>query len=161
MTLWMVRAGSEGEQEHEALQRSIAVIGWEDLNLDLSKIRTRDELKETMAKVYPQEKLEVPEGELELPHMYDTVKSLPQVVDVDYVIPGCAPEAHQVWGVLEAVTAALKGDAELPPKGAVIGVAPKTCCDECERSRKRRRSPASGVSGSSSPIPRSACSSRV
>ncbi len=91
-------------------------------------------------KVYPQEKFEVPEGELDLPHMYDTVKSLLQTVDVDYVIPGCAPEAHQVWGVLELVTAALKGDAQLPPAGeTVVGVAPKTCCDECERTKEEKK----------------------
>ncbi len=81
----------------------------------------------------------MPEGELELPHLYDTVKTLLQTVDVDYVIPGCAPEAHQIWGVLELVTAALKGDAELPPKGAVIGVGHKTCCDECERVKEEKK----------------------
>jgi F420-non-reducing hydrogenase small subunit len=88
--------------------------------------------------VEPQERCEVPEGELELPHLYDTVKTLADVVEVDYSVPGCAPEAHQVWGVLEAVTAALKGDAELPPRGSVLGVAPKTCCDECERVKEEK-----------------------
>ena len=40
--------------------------------------------------IEPQERFEVPEGVLELPHLYDTVKTLDQVVDVDYYVPGCA-----------------------------------------------------------------------
>ena len=91
--------------------------------------------------IEPQERFEVPEGVLELPHLYDTVKTLDQVVDVDYYVPGCAPEAKQVWGVLAAVTAALEGHGELPPKGSVIGVNPKTCCDECERTKGEKKIP--------------------
>jgi len=89
--------------------------------------------------VYPQERYEVPEGELELPHLYDTVKTLAQCVDVDYFVPGCPPEAHQIAAVLDVVTAALKGEVPLPPKGAVVGVAPKTCCDECERVKEEKK----------------------
>jgi F420-non-reducing hydrogenase small subunit len=89
--------------------------------------------------VYPQEHYEVPEGELELPHLYDTVKTLDQCVDVDYFMPGCPPEAHQIAAVLDVVTAALKGEGELPPKGAVIGVSPKTCCDECDRVKEEKK----------------------
>ena len=89
--------------------------------------------------VYPQELFEVPEGELELPHLYDTVKTLDQCVDVDYYMPGCPPEAHQIAAVLDVVTAALKGEGALPPKGAVVGVAPKTCCDECERVKEEKK----------------------
>jgi len=89
--------------------------------------------------VYPQETWTVPEGELDLPHLYDTVKTLAQTVDVDYFMPGCPPEAHQIGTVLDVVTAALKGEVALPPKGAVIGVAPKTCCDECERVKEEKK----------------------
>ena len=89
--------------------------------------------------VYPQEHYAVTEGELELPHLYDTVKTLDQCVDVDYYMPGCPPEAHQIAAVLDVVTAALKGEGALPPKGAVIGVAPKTCCDECERVKEEKK----------------------
>jgi F420-non-reducing hydrogenase small subunit len=87
----------------------------------------------------PQEKFAVPEGELDLPHMYDTVKTLDQVVDVDYYVPGCAPEASQIWGVLEAVIAALEGNGELPPKGSVLGVSPKSCCEECKRTKEEKK----------------------
>ena len=81
----------------------------------------------------------VPEGELELPHLYDTVKTLDQTVDVDYYMPGCAPEAHQIAAVLDVVTAALKGEGELPPREPTIGVSPKTCCDECEREKEEKK----------------------
>ena len=81
--------------------------------------------------VLPQTLTQVPEGELHLPVFYRTVKSLDQVVPVDYFIPGCPPEPHQIWTVLEAVVAALKGEAELPPRGSIIGAGNVAVCDEC------------------------------
>lgn len=89
--------------------------------------------------VYPQEVFEAPEGTLELPHLYDTVRTLAQTVDVDYFMPGCAPEAHQIAAVLDVVIAGLKGEGELPPKGSTIGVAPRTCCDECKRVKEEKK----------------------
>ncbi len=59
----------------------------------------------------------VPEGELDLPVFYNTVKSLDQVVDVDYYIPGCPPEPHQIWAVLQVVVGVLLEGAPLPPAG--------------------------------------------
>ncbi len=88
---------------------------------------------------YPQEHWQVPEGELDLPHMFDTVRTLGQCVDVDYSMPGCPPEAHQIATVLDVVTAALKGEGDLPSKGSVIGVAAKSCCDECKRVMKEKK----------------------
>ncbi len=92
-------------------------------------------------RVFPQETYAVPEGELTLPHLYDTVKVLSDVVPVDYSMPGCAPEAHQIAAVLDVVIAGLKGEGALPPAGAVIGVAPKTCCDECDRVKEEKKIP--------------------
>jgi len=89
--------------------------------------------------VFPQETLEVPEGELDLPHLYDTVRSLDQVTDVDYYIPGCPPEAHQIWAVLETVIGILKSGGELPPKGTVLGAGDKSCCDECKRVKEEKK----------------------
>jgi F420-non-reducing hydrogenase small subunit len=55
------------------------------------------------------------------------VRSLDQVVDVDFYIPGCPPTPNLTKA---AVTALLSGN--LPPKGSVL--APDTAlCDECER----------------------------
>ncbi len=83
------------------------------------------------AGVLPQTASRMPEGELELPAFYHTVKSLDQVVDVDYYIPGCPPEPHQIWAVLQVVVAALTQGAPLPPKGSVIGRGDVAVCEEC------------------------------
>jgi F420-non-reducing hydrogenase small subunit len=56
-------------------------------------------------------------------------------VDVDYYIPGCPPESHQIAAVIDAVIAVLEGKAELPPKGTMLGVGESTVCDECGRKR--------------------------
>jgi len=56
MTLWLVRAGKHGEHETLALEKSIAVIGWEELQ-DLGGLGSRDELTNLLAKTYPDEKL--------------------------------------------------------------------------------------------------------
>lgn len=85
-------------------------------------------------KVYPKTKTKIEAGELSLPEMFTYVRTLGQVVDVDYSMPGCPPVAEQIWAVLEAV---LTGN--LPPKGSVIGVNPKTVCDECERTKDEKR----------------------
>jgi len=84
-------------------------------------------------KVVPLEETTVPEGVLTLPEFYDTVKTLHQVVDVDYFLPGCPPPTELI---LQAVTAIIKG--ELPPKGSTIAPL-KSVCDECrfEKSEKK------------------------
>ncbi|MBM3130336.1 MAG: oxidoreductase [Chloroflexi bacterium] len=83
----------------------------------------------------PQTTFKMPEGALHIPTMYETVKSLDQVVPVDYYIPGCPPESNQIAAVVGLVIKALKGEAQLPPAGAVIGASQSTVCDECKRTR--------------------------
>ncbi|HEY5473262.1 MAG TPA: hypothetical protein VIK32_08735 [Candidatus Limnocylindrales bacterium] len=78
---------------------------------------------------------EVPEGVLHLPEFEPILRTLDQVVDVDYTIPGCPPESNQVWAALEAVVKALNGTGPLPPKGSVLGAGDSTVCDECARKR--------------------------
>lgn len=117
----------------------------------LANVATAQEIKDLVytqapsidnpERIFPQERYEAPEGTLELPHMYDTVRTLAQTVDVDYFMPGCAPEAHQIARVIDAVIAGLNGEAALPPKGATIGVAPRTCCDECSRVKEEKKVP--------------------
>lgn len=64
---------------------------------------------------------------LHLPGLYDTVRTLDQVTEVDYYVPGCAPTPELL---LKAVQALLSG--ALPPKGSVL--APDVAlCDECPR----------------------------
>jgi F420-non-reducing hydrogenase small subunit len=60
------------------------------------------------------------------------------VVDVDYYMPGCPPESHQIAAVIDLVIQVLQGKAELPPKGAVIGAGDSTVCDECKRARNQK-----------------------
>ena len=80
----------------------------------------------------------VQEGELTLPAFYPQLRTLDQVVAVDYFIPGCPPESHQIAAVIDAVLAALRGEAELPPSGSVIGAGNSTVCDECPRTRNAK-----------------------
>ena len=72
----------------------------------------------------------VPEGMIEIPKMYDQVKTLAQTIEVDYFMPGCPPVVDQVWKVMQTILA-----GKLPARGSVIGANPKTNCDECERKK--------------------------
>lgn len=83
------------------------------------------------AGVLPQPRTAVAEGELELPELFETVKSLDQVVDVDYTIPGCPPEATQIWAVIQAVI----DGVELPPAGSILGAGKLALCEECPLDR--------------------------
>ena len=78
---------------------------------------------------------DVPEGEIHIPKILPILKTLDQVVDVDYYMPGCPPESHQIAAVIDLVIQVLQGKAELPPKGSVIGAGNSTVCDECQRTR--------------------------
>ena len=85
--------------------------------------------------IYPMTSYDVPEGEIHIPTISPTLRTLDQVVDVDYYMPGCPPESHQIAAVIDLVVQVLQGKAELPPKGAVIGAGNSTVCDECDRKR--------------------------
>jgi len=80
--------------------------------------------------VRPQAVTKMPEGEITLPTLYDHVKFLAEVVDVEYYMPGCPPVVDQIRAVFESI---LKG--ELPPIGAVIGADAKSVCDVCPREK--------------------------
>ena len=85
--------------------------------------------------IRPQFTYTVPEGDLHIPEFYPVLKTLDQVVKVDYYMPGCPPESHQIAAVVELVIKVLHGEAQLPPKGAVIGAGGSTVCDDCPRER--------------------------
>jgi F420-non-reducing hydrogenase small subunit len=111
----------------------------------LGNMNTRKEVFDTVYKqgsatapenpqdIRPQTETSVPEGTLHLPVFYDTLKTLDQTVDVDYYLPGCPPEAENIW---KAIVAILEG--KLPPKGSTIGVN-TTVCDECKRKRNEKK----------------------
>ena len=89
--------------------------------------------------VIPQTEFEVPEGILEIPVFYNTVKSLDQVVEVDYYLPGCPPEPPQIWAVLQVVVAALLEGAPLPPKGSIVGATNVAVCEECDLKKDEKK----------------------
>ncbi|MBI3361860.1 MAG: oxidoreductase [Chloroflexi bacterium] len=90
--------------------------------------------------IRPQPEWAAPEGiMLHLPKFYRVVKTLDQVVPVDYTMPGCPPESHQIGAVVDLVIKALHGEADLPPAGAVIGAGGSTVCDECKRARNEKK----------------------
>jgi F420-non-reducing hydrogenase small subunit len=82
--------------------------------------------------VTPKTNVKVKEGELELPEFYDTVKTLPQTVDVDYTLSGCPPPIPCIISAFQAI---LSGN--LPPKGSSF-LPNKSVCDECPREKKNR-----------------------
>jgi F420-non-reducing hydrogenase small subunit len=78
-------------------------------------------------KLFPAESTDVAEGTLTLPQLWDTVKTLDQVIDVDYYLPGCPPPVNLIT---DAVGAILAG--KLPAKGSIL--APDIAlCEECVR----------------------------
>ncbi len=81
---------------------------------------------------------DMPEGKIEIPYIYDSVRTLDQVVRVDYSMPGCPPESDQIAAVVGLVIDALHGRAALPPPGSVIGAGNSTVCDECQRTRSEK-----------------------
>lgn len=85
--------------------------------------------------IIPQTSFDVVEGTLTIPKYLDRVKTLAQVVDVDYSIPGCPPEPHQIAAVVEAVISG----ATLPPRGSVLGAGLSSVCEECKRVKSDKR----------------------
>ena len=77
--------------------------------------------------VRPLEEFSAPEGTVRLPHFDEDVRTLDQVIDVDYYLPGCPPPPELIAG---AVMALLEG--RLPERGSVL--APDVAlCSECPR----------------------------
>ena len=99
----------------------------------LTKVYTQSKSVANPGDVIPQPETKVKEGTLEIPHFYDTVKTLDQTVDVDYYLPGCPPPVKLISNAIDAIA---KG--ELPPKGSVLAPL-KSVCDECPRKKENKR----------------------
>jgi len=95
----------------------------------LRRIYEENESTINPEKVRPLPECKVKEGTLTLPVFYNDVRSLSQVVDVDYYIPGCPPQTERLLEVFDTIISG----AELPLKGSVIGADTKAQCDECTR----------------------------
>jgi len=77
--------------------------------------------------VVPLERCTYEGNELTLPSLWETVKTLDQVIEVDYYLPGCPPPVKLIAAAVHAIVS-----GELPEKGAVL--APDhALCDECPR----------------------------
>jgi F420-non-reducing hydrogenase small subunit len=76
-------------------------------------------------RVWPKTEIQVDGYDLELPSVWNSVRRLDEVIDVDYYLPGCAPPPDLIMGAVQAI---LKG--ELPPKGSVLSP-PKSLCETC------------------------------
>jgi F420-non-reducing hydrogenase small subunit len=87
---------------------------------------------ENTEKAVPLERVKVKEGELDMPKVFDTVRALRQVVDVDYFLPGCAPPPDLIVTAVEAIAT-----GNLPAPGSVLA-GNKTVCDECEREKGKK-----------------------
>ena len=85
--------------------------------------------------IIPAAHIDVPEGALTLPPLHERVRTLAQVTAVDYAIPGCPPEPHQIRAVIEAVASG----APLPQPGSVLGAGRLSVCDECARVKQDKR----------------------
>ena len=81
--------------------------------------------------IVPQETTNVEGGTLTLPRFLEHLYPLDQVIDVDYLVPGCPPPPDLIANALQAV---LTGD--LPPKGSTIGPR-KALCDTCSRNLRK------------------------
>jgi F420-non-reducing hydrogenase small subunit len=78
-------------------------------------------------KTYPVPKFQENGRTVTLPELHRLVRTLDQVIPVDYYLPGCPPTPKLLQ---EALTALLSG--AVPPKGAVL--APDIAlCEECPR----------------------------
>jgi F420-non-reducing hydrogenase small subunit len=81
--------------------------------------------------VLPQLETRVNGESIDLPEMWNTVRCLDQVIDVDYYLPGCAPPPSSI---ATAVNAILSG--QLPPKGTVLAPE-KPLCETCPRNESK------------------------
>jgi F420-non-reducing hydrogenase small subunit len=85
--------------------------------------------------ILPTPETGVKEGTLEIPEFYGRVRTLAQVTDVDYFMPGCPPESERIAEVVEL----LISGGPLPPKGSVIGAGTSNVCNECAREKTEKK----------------------
>jgi F420-non-reducing hydrogenase small subunit len=77
--------------------------------------------------IHPELKIGSNGNSVTLPAFFEVVRSLDQVIDVEYYLPGCPPTPKLLKQAIETL---LSGN--LPPKGAVL--APDTAlCEECPK----------------------------
>lgn len=114
----------------------------------LANVSTREKIMGTVyedtattvnpERVRPQTEYTTTEGhKLELPELFEDVKALDDVVDVDYIIGACPPTREMNVKLLQVVLDFAGGKAELPPKGIILAC-DRTLCEECPREKPER-----------------------
>lgn len=78
--------------------------------------------------IEPQPEFKTPVGVLHLPKFYPAVLRLRDIVEVDYELPGCPPQADRVWETIQAV---VSGAVPARNQHVRVGCGNKTVCDEC------------------------------
>jgi len=145
-----IRTAENEEMAHLLRRKSQVLIAFgscahEGCIPGLANLSSKDELLATVYldnasidnpdNIIPSPSNDGPRRRLTLPAFNDRVSTLSQVTGVDYFIPGCPPESHQIWAVIEAVI----NGAQLPPQGSVIGAGHLSVCDECSRVKTEKR----------------------
>jgi len=142
---------SEQEEMVELLRRKSGAVvafgscAWLGGIPGLANLYGRDEILERVYReapslepgndALPEQETDTPQGRLTLPVFQESVRTLDQVVEVDYYLPGCPPPVHLIK---DAVTALVEGT--LPEKGSVL--APDVAlCSECPRSTTKPERP--------------------
>jgi F420-non-reducing hydrogenase small subunit len=97
---------------------------------------SRDQIFETVfgsPESWPQLSTDQDGHDLHLPEFLPRLTHLAEVVDVDYVVPGCPPPRPVVSALFTALVA-----GELPTTGTVFASS-KNLCEECDREREQKR----------------------
>jgi F420-non-reducing hydrogenase small subunit len=86
--------------------------------------------------IKPATKYELPDGVLTLPEFQDTVRTLHQVIEVDYWVPGCPPPKDRVLELVQTIVEYVK-TGKLPAEK--VFAFDKALCDECPRQREEKK----------------------
>lgn len=103
--------------------------------IGLANLSTREQIFRTVyggEERWPVTSTPLNGGTLELTPMLDQIQSLPEVVPVDYIIPGCPPPGKVLVDFFENLLA-----GRMPPAGHVFA-SEKNLCEECGRERQHR-----------------------
>ena len=56
MAIWLIRAGSHGEYEHTFLENSRVYVTWDDLDVNIHELPSREALIDALVSVNPDAK---------------------------------------------------------------------------------------------------------
>lgn len=93
-----------------------------------------------------------------LPQIEKRVRALPQIVDVDYTVPGCAPRRNYLWAAIQSIIYETEASTRLsfaagrlpqpiaqaissgvmPPKGSIFS-GQRAVCASCSRAKEQKQ----------------------